>query len=34
MSKLSAGGAVAVYNFSPGGTTDVLMDVVGYYATS
>ncbi len=34
MSKLSASGQVAVYNFSPGGTTDVLMDVVGYYATS
>jgi hypothetical protein len=34
MSKLSASGEVAIYNFSPGGTTDVLVDVVGYYATS
>jgi hypothetical protein len=34
MSKLSADGKVAVYNFSPGGTTDVIVDVVGYYGTT
>jgi hypothetical protein len=34
MSKLSSDGKVAVYNFSPGGTTDVIVDVVGFYGTS
>ncbi len=30
MSKLG-GGNVSIFNFSPGGTTDVLVDVVGWY---
>ena len=30
MSKLG-GGAIDIFNFSPGGTTDVLVDVVGWY---
>jgi hypothetical protein len=31
MSKLGTGGQVSIFNFSPGGTTDVLVDVVGWY---
>ena len=32
MSKLGAAGNIGIYNFSPGGTTDAVVDVVGYYA--
>jgi hypothetical protein len=34
MSKLGGGGNINIYNFSPGGTTDALVDVVGWYATT
>jgi hypothetical protein len=32
MSKLGAPGNISIYNFSPGGTTDAIVDVVGWYA--
>jgi hypothetical protein len=34
MSKLSGAGTVGIYNFSPGGTTDAIADVVGWYGTT
>ncbi|HKA02775.1 MAG TPA: hypothetical protein VKD67_00555, partial [Acidimicrobiales bacterium] len=34
MSKLSSQGSIGIYNFSPGGTTDAIVDVVGWYATT
>ena len=32
MSKLGGSGNVGIFNFSPGGTTDAIVDVVGWYA--
>ncbi len=32
MSKLGAPGNIGIYDFSPGGTTDAIVDVVGWYA--
>jgi len=32
MSKLGAPGNIGIFNFSPGGTTDAIVDVVGWYA--
>jgi len=32
MSKLGAPGNISIFNFSPGGTTDAIVDVVGWYA--
>jgi hypothetical protein len=32
MSKLGASGTISIFDFSPGGTTDAIVDVVGYYA--
>ena len=32
MSKLGAPGSIGIYDFSPGGTTDAIVDVVGWYA--
>jgi hypothetical protein len=31
MSKLGGPGNIGIYNFSPGGTTDAIVDVVGWY---
>ena len=32
MSKLGGAGSIGIFNFSPGGTTDAVVDVVGWYA--
>jgi hypothetical protein len=32
MSKLGSAGNIGIFNFSPGGTTDAIVDVVGWYA--
>jgi hypothetical protein len=32
MSKLGGAGNIGIFNFSPGGTTDAIVDVVGWYA--
>jgi hypothetical protein len=32
MSKLGAPGNIGIFNFSPAGTTDAIVDVVGWYA--
>ncbi len=32
MSKLGTPGNIGIFNFSPGGTTDAIVDVVGWYA--
>jgi hypothetical protein len=32
MSKLGGPGNIGIFNFSPGGTTDAIVDVVGWYA--
>ena len=32
MSKLGAPGNISIFDFSPGGTTDAVVDVVGYFA--
>ena len=32
MSKLGGPGSIGIFNFSPGGTTDAIVDVVGWYA--
>jgi hypothetical protein len=32
MSKLGSAGNIGIFNFSPGGTTDAVVDVVGWYA--
>jgi hypothetical protein len=34
MSKLGGQGNIGIFNFSPGGTTDAIVDVVGWYATT
>ncbi len=34
MSKLGGPGNIGIFNFSPGGTTDAIVDVVGWYATT
>ena len=34
MSKLGSSGNVGIFNFSPGGTTDAIVDVVDWYATT
>jgi hypothetical protein len=34
MSKLGAPGNISIFDFSPGGTTDAIVDVVGYYAST
>ena len=31
MSKLGGPGNIGIFNFSPGGTTDAIVDVVGWY---
>jgi hypothetical protein len=34
MSKLGAPGNISIFDYSPGGTTDAIVDVVGYYAAT
>jgi hypothetical protein len=34
MSKLGAPGNIGIYDFSPGGTTDAIVDVVGWYGAT